>query len=390
MSSRIFLLLIFAAGSIAHAAVPGPKDLPDHPAMPDPLVAKDGSAVTTPDQWAKRRMEMKQILEDYEFGHMPPPPGNVTGKLISSQVIQSGSASLLYRQVHLTFGPGQKLGFDLSIFSPFSPASVVEDKSVPGPNFPTIIHLTYRTGTNSLAPYAEAFRRGYAVVQIDYKQLGADALNFRQTGFFPSYPDYDWNDFAAWAWGVSRAVDFLVTDPFTDKTKLIVAGVSRLAQSAELAGAFDDRIALVAGVGCGCAFRFTGHGRGGKQGLDEVIDQNTYWFGPNLPQFYGQTDKLPFDQHWMVVLTAPRRFILCNGLDDQYVNGNGVAQSYLAAKPTFAMLGVPEHLAQNFRPGPHGFQSADWLAILDFADQQLLGKKIDRTFDQLPAADSLH
>jgi hypothetical protein len=382
---RFIPLLLISTAAVFAAAVPGPKDLPVHPEMPDPLVAKDGTPITTPDQWAKRRVEMKQILEDYEFGHMPPPPGNVTGKLTSSQIIQSGSATLTWRQVHLSFGPDQKLGFDLSIFSP-----ALEHLQATAGAPPTIIHLTYRTGTNSLAPYAEAFSRGYAVAQIDYKQLGADAPNFRQTGFFPAYPGYDWNDFAAWAWGVSRAVDYLVSDPATAKSMLIVTGVSRLAQSAELAGAFDERIALVAGVGCGCAFRFTGHGRGGKQGLDEVIDQNTYWFGPNLPQFYGQTDKLPFDQHWMVALTAPRRFILCNGLDDQYVNGNGVAQSYLAAKPTFAMLGVADHLAQNFRPGRHGFEAADWLAILDFADQQLRGQKIDRKFDQLPAADLLH
>jgi len=350
-------------------------------AMPDVLVMDDGQKVATAEQWVERREEMKRILEDYEFGHAPPPPGNVEGHEVESKLLPDGR--VLFRLVHLTFGPGEKLGFDICIFTPAQTNSV---KTL----FPTIIHLDYHAGTNFVGQYTEALRRGYAVVEINDQQLGADNSHYRETGFFAAYPDYDWHDMAAWAWGVSRCVDFLEQDPSTDKTKIIVVGHSRVAQAAQWAGAMDERIALVGAAGCGCAFRFTGKGHGGKQGLDEVIRQNTFWFGPTLPEFLGQVYKLPFDQHWMIALTAPRHFILCNGLDDQYCNGNAIVQSYLAAKQVFAMLGVPDNLGIYFRPGRHALQPEDWTAILDFSDQQLRKLDVKRRFDELPPASELH
>lgn len=355
------------------------NDLPVRVTLPDALVANNGHAVTTPAQWQERRVEMKRLLEDYEFGHAPPPPGNVTGHEVESELLLDGHVS--FRLVHLTFGPDEKLGFDICMFAPV--------QTNPRP-FPTIIHLDYHAGTNYVDQYTNALQRGYAVVEIDYQQLGTDNVHYRQSAFFPAYPAYDWRDMAAWAWGVSRCVDYLEQDPAVDKTKIIVVGHSRLAQSVQLAGAMDERIALVGAAGCGCAFRFCGKGHGGKQGLDEVIRQNTFWFGPNLPQFYRQVEKLPFDQHWMIALVAPRRFILCNGLDDQYCNANATVQSYKAAQPVFAMLGVPDHLGIYFRPGKHAFRPEDWQAILDFSDQQLRGLDVKRRFDELPPASELH
>ncbi len=349
--------------------------------MPDPLLTEDGHKVTTPAQWPRRREEMKRLMEEYVYGHMPPPPGNVTGREVRTNSLADGTVS--YRLVHLTFGAGDKLGFDIGIFAP-QPTNNLK------PPYPAILNLTFGTGENALRQYTEALHRGYAVVAIPYQQLGADSTNYRSTAFFPAYPGYDWNDFSAWAWGISRCVDFLQTDAATDKSRLIALGVSRLGQAVALAGACDERIALVAQVGGGSAYRFSGKGHGGKQGLDEVVDQNTFWFGPKLPQFRGQVEKLPFDYHWLLALTAPRAYILCNALDDQYVNGNAAAQTYLAAKPVYELLGASDRLGVNFRPGQHGMNASDWQAVLDFADKQLRMLDVKRRFDQLPPADQLH
>src|SRR5689334_6361106 len=78
------------------------NDLPIHKEMPEPLTFQNGHKVTTPEQWRHRREEMKAILEDYEYGHMPPPPGNAKGRETQSKVLPSGRS---YRQIHLTFGP---------------------------------------------------------------------------------------------------------------------------------------------------------------------------------------------------------------------------------------------------------------------------------------------
>jgi hypothetical protein len=345
--------------------------------MPDPLTMSDGTPVKTPEQWKARREEMKKILEDYEYGHMPPPPGNVTATETTAKDLPD--QKLHYRLLHLTFGPDKKLGFDMALFSPLT----TDTAKAP---FPTILSLSFAANERAAAQFKPALDRGYAVAVIGYQQLGADNKNYRQTAFFPAYPQYDWNDFSAWAWGLSRAVDFLVTDPATDKDRLIVTGTSRLGQAALLAGAFDERIALTAPVAGGMALRFSGKTRGGGQGIDEVVDQNTYWFGPHLEDFKGHTDQLPCDQHFLPALAAPRPFILLNSLKDQFGNPQAAAETYKAAKPVYEFLHAPDNLGMNFRPGTHGMTADDWSALLDFADEKLLHKKANRTFDHSPPA----
>lgn len=335
----------------------------------------DGTRVKSAGQWKKRRGEMIRILEDYTYGHMPPPPGNVQASTVT-ETRRVGNAD--YRMLRLTFGPERKLGFDLGIFTPVG-------ASPTGGRFPILVMLATSANERSLGSAASALERGYAVATVPYQQLGADAANWQSTGFFAAYPDYDWRDFSAWAWGISRAVDYLVTDSSIDSGKIMISGVSRLGQAVLLAGALDERIALVAPVAGGMALRFSGKEMdAGGQGITEVVDQNTYWFGPRFAEFRNQTPRLPSDQHWLPALTAPRLFILCNSFADQYGRAYAAVQSYLGAKPVYELLGAPENLGLNFRPGGHGMNAEDWSALLDFADQKLLKKPGVRTFNVLP------
>ncbi|WP_437479940.1 hypothetical protein WME75_34575 [Sorangium sp. So ce1014] len=372
------------SSSVDDSALIPVDELPLVPEMPDPLTLADGTKVSTAEQWRARRKEMMRILEDYTYGHMPPPPGNVTAVPLSgpSEITTASGVDALYRKLHLSFGPGGELGFDLGLFFPKAEASPEEEAEAR----PILISLSSGSGESSLGRAAGALARGYAVATIGYQELGADSPDYASSAFFPAYPDHDWRDISAWAWGISRAVDYLMTDPAVDRDKIMVTGVSRLGQAALLAGAFDERIALTAPVAGGMAFRFSGAemGRGLGQGITEIVDQNTYWFGPLLPEFRNQTERLPSDQHWLPALTAPRLFILCNSLDDPYGRAYAAVQSYLGAQPVYDFLGVPEHLGLHFRPGGHGATEEDWNAIFDFADQALLGKPGTRRFDVIP------
>ena len=361
------------------------SSMPQIKEMPDPLTMKNGDTVTTPEQWRLRRREMIRILEDYEYGHMPPPPGNVKATVATALTrVTAGGKQADYRMMHLTFGPGEKCGFDLGLFTPVTP---------PDSNgHPVLIYLGYANPTkSSLGDASVALGRGYAVAIINYTQLGADNTSWKSSAFFPSYPDYDWRDFSAWAWGLSRAVDYLVTDTVIDKGKIMVTGVSRCGQPVLLAGAFDERIALSAPVAGGMALRFSGKEMGGGlgQGITEVVDQGTYWFGPLFEKFRNQTPRLPCDQHWLPALTAPRLFIMCNSFADQYGRAYAAVQTYLGAKPVYEFLDADDNLGMNFREGTHGMTSADWSALLDFADQKLLKKEGTRKFDVIPPADKL-
>ena len=423
-------------------ALPGVNDLPVRVDLPDALMMNNGQQITTVKQWKKRREEIKRILEYYAIGQMPPPPGNVKGREIKSQLVLDGTVK--YRLVHLTFGPRGKLGLDIGIFTPTNgpgpfPAVIMPGGTPPGAApLPTLAHppgqgkgvdallpvIPVTPSTNDVAssssstnqaagrrgprldntdPEAvagrnrELFRRGYAYVVFNNNDCAEDTTlriddgnwAFRTTRFYPVYPGYDWGVLAGWAWGVSRIVDYLETDPSMDKTRLIISGVSRTGKSALIAAAFDDRLAMAApcvtgGGGIG-AYRFSGAGRGGKEGLADMMKKYPNWFSPHLHEFWGHVDQLPFDEHWFLALVAPRPFIALEGLTDQVSLENAVKQSWLGAQPAYALFGVTDHLGVNYANHGHAFTPEDMKALLDFADLHLRGIKTDRQFNQFPS-----
>ncbi len=227
-----------------------------------------------------------------------------------------------------------------------------------------------------------------------YQQAGLDQHDYRKSGFFPAYPDNDWAELSAWAWAMSRCVDYLETQPFVDKNKLIALGHSRLGKTTLVAGAMDERFALVAPAGSGCcgtgAFRFNGKTRGGKEGLENVLKMFPQWISPRMGEFSGKVQTLPFDQNWLIALCAPRPFIAADATGDPYCNGNALKQSWLAARPAYEFLDAKENLGVHFRKGGHELAAADWKAILDFADRTLRGVKSDERFDQFPPGEQLH
>jgi hypothetical protein len=434
--------------------MPGPgfpdvDQLPNRPEMPDVMTLDNGQKVKTLKQWDERRTQMKRVLEYYAVGQAPPPPGNVKGTEVSSQMLMDGKVK--YHLVHLTFGPNDSLSLDIGIFTPATggpfPALVSPSGTPPGakalPRLPQganqgrnqdVLLVTGPAaagatpdgmpgggspggaggpgGANGQRPRAfgprtaeqiaesnPALAHGFAFVIFNNNDCGEDTTlrlpdgswAYRTTRFFPAYPDYDWGLLRAWAWGTSRIVDYLVTDPEIDKNKLIITGVSRTGKAALIAGAFDDRWAMVAPVassgGGTPAYRFSGSvpDRGGKEGLTEMVRKYPNWFSPHLHQFWGQPDKLPFDEHWFMALVAPRPLICLEGDHDQNVNQNGVYQSIVAARPAYAFFHATGKLGVSWADRPHGMVQGDWDALLAFADKWLLGKPVDRKFDSYPA-----
>lgn len=408
--SRALFLLLFIITGIAPVrgavSFPDVKDLPVQTNLPNVMVMDDGTPVTTREQWQQRREEVKAILEYYELGHAPPAPGNVKGKDLRSEKLLNDTVK--YRLVHLSFGPHRKLGLDIAIFTPATggPFPTIINPSffmTPGVNFkagatPAVPATTNRflrmlsmpvDPARAAMTYSNQLARGYAVVTYRYTQCGEDNPNFRTNTFYPAYPGYDWGVLLGWAWGLSRIVDYLETQPSVDKSKLIVLGHSRLGKLTMVATAFDDRISLGApagssGAGTG-AYRFCGPGRGGKEGVEDMTRKYGYYFVPRLKEFTGQINKLPFDAYWYVALTAPRPWISVEGTDDQNCVPNAVKQTVLAAKPVYQFLGAsPDRVGVNYEKHRHMLTTDDWNAAMDFADQQLRGIDHHRAFDQFP------
>jgi hypothetical protein len=409
----------------AMGTLPGVNDLPVRTELPDVMTMNDGTKVTTVKQWEKRREEMKKILEYYAIGQMPPPPRNVKGQEVQSQLVLDGKVK--YRLVHLTFGPKRKLALDIGIFTPVAggpfPAIISQSGTPPsatplprlpqGPNqgkgqdvllvvgpatnTSAVATTTTRGGRSAPANAediarrnSELFRRGYALVMFNPNDCAEDTTlrnedgswAFRHTRFFPAYPGYDWSILAAWAWGASRVADYLETDRAIDKTKLIITGASRNGKSAMIAAAFDERLMgapVVTGGGGIGAYRFAGPRH--SETLDIMQKKYPNWFSPHLHEFWGQREKLPFDEHWFLALCAPRPFIALEGDADTISLPEAVRQSILGAQPAYELFGAKDRLGVNYAHHAHAFTQEDWTAMMDFADKNLRGLKVERTFD---------
>ncbi|MEZ5355875.1 MAG: alpha/beta hydrolase family protein [Bryobacteraceae bacterium] len=391
--------------------MPGPDALAAHPEMPDPLVANDGTHITTQAQWRKRREEIKRVLEYYAVGRMPPPPGNVRGERLKTEMLTSG---VLYRLVKLTFGPGRKLNLHVGIFIPAGkgpfPAIILQSSTPPGapvlPRQPPggnqgrgldVLTLVGPAKDAKPAPvrpaptaeemasrYADVFRRGYALVVMNPNDCAEDTTlrnedgswAFRNTRFYPAYPNYDWGILGGWAWGVSRVADYLVTDRSIDKNRLIVTGASRNGKSAMVAAAFDERLMgapVVTGGGGVGAYRFAGPLK--SETLDLMQTKYPNWFSPHLRQFRGQREKLPFDQHWFLALCAPRPFLALEGETDTISLPEAVRQSIQGAAPVYDLFGARERIGVHYSKHGHAFTAEDWTALMDFADRHLSGSR---------------
>ena len=413
----------------AQAPRPSVEALPTRTDLPDPLALADGKFISTVAGWEGHRDEVKQLLMYYATGLLPPAPGNVTGHVLNSRALLDGSVQ--YQLVHLSFGPNQQLGFDIAIFTPAGKGPfpiVIFPSFMPAPGAELLPLLPRRPeqgqGLDSLSlplglPEAVApakpvepvdpekfavanrdiFLRGYAVATYNYQDTGEDTIArnadgswaFRNTRFFLSYPGHDWGLLAAWAWGMSRCADYLVTQDFVDKAALIVTGHSRVGKAVLIAGAFDERFAISAPAGNGGggagAYRLSGFGRGGGEGLDDMERKYPNWFGPNQYPFAQYADKLPFDQHWFVALTAPRGFLALDGDADRICSVNGLFSSLRAASPVYALYGAADRIGVHFSHHGHAFTAEDWRALLDYADWRLRGKAPARSF-AVPATDA--
>ena len=428
--------------------LPGARELPVRPEMPDVLRMDDGSKVTTLAQWSKRREEIKRTLQYYATGQMPPAPGNVKGREVSAATVLDGTVK--YRLVRLSFGPAEKLSLDIGVFTPAEggpfpaiifqggtpPGGVVLPRLPPGPGQGRGIDVLLpveeinalvdaadaaRGGKATNAPpprpgqaatpagggrggsaatadsvtrrHAEVFRRGYALVMYNNNDCAEDTTlripdgswAFRTTRFYPAYPGYDWGVLAGWAWGASRIADYLEQDAAIDRRMMIITGASRAGKSSMIAAAFDERLMgapVVTGGGGVGAYRFAGPRN--SETLDIMERKYPNWFSPNLHEFWGQREKLPFDQHWFVALCAPRPFLALEGITDTISLPEAVRQTLLAARPAYALFGAEDKIGVNYANHGHAFTTEDWTAMMDFADKTLRRKPVERTFDRFP------
>ena len=425
----LLALLTFAElgiSSIAQAGeLPPVANLVPIAELPDPLTMFDGSRVASREQWIKnRRPELIDLFQHYMYGRPPVAPKTIEAAISRVDSNYFGGKATK-KEVTISFGPPQAPKIELLLVVPkdLPGKSVGPKPAFLGINFcgnhtllddPTIAlptawmpehcagcrdHQATDAGRGSqkdVWAVEQTIDRGYALACFYCGDIDPDRNDFSD-GVHPFYvppgqvgrAPSDWGTIAAWAWGIERAVDYLVGNPEIDKTRIAVVGHSRLGKTALLAGALDERIALVIPHQAGCGGTAPSRHHVGET-VKQINDRFPHWFCDEFKKFNEQVERLPFDQNCLVALCAPRPVLFSNAQEDTWADPDGQFRVLQAAESVYRLLGskgldgqsLPEPnrlldtpLGYYIRPGKHSMTTGDWKVFLDFADKQFGAKR---------------
>jgi hypothetical protein len=387
-------------------------------ALPDPLILNNGARVRDAKTWKqKRRPEIVRLFEENQFGRSPGRPEGM-----SFDVFDKGTPALdgkaLRKQVTVYFSrdkAGPKM--DLLIYLPAGAQKPVplllnlsftanstavddpgikpgeiwnrEKKRVPAPKGSNF-------GKLNVAPF---LAQGIGVATVYYGDIDPDFQGglpygvrslYLKSGQTEPAPD-GWGAIGAWAWGLSRAMDYLETDKGVDAKRVAIVGISRLGKTVLWAGAHDERFAMVI---ASCS------GEGGaalsRRNYGETIKHLTeptrfpYQFAANYGKYGDRVDQFPVDAHMLIALIAPRPLLLQTGDTDVWSDPKGEFLAAVGAAPVFQLLGkqalgteqmpsagqpIFHTLGYVMHAGGHGTIPSDWNLFLEFMRMHLQTEK---------------
>ena len=346
------------------------KEIPDQENLPDLFKFNDGSDVKSLEEWKKRRKELVEPLMFYQYGSIPPRPDKIAYRIDKEKNHNSGIGKENW--VTLIIGSKRKLEMRLVIYEP----------NTPGPH-PVIIEEEGSLGGSKNA--VRFMKKNYLFIEYARHDLDPDRKNTAGPAQ-KAYPEHDWETLAVWAWGGMRVVDYLESRTDVDMKSIGITGHSRGGKMALLAGALDERISLVIPNGSGAGG--AGSSRVLGPGAESIgMNDKPHWYHPRIRIFAENEAHLPFDQHFLKALVAPRGLLCIESTDDLYANPLGTYATSNAVMPVYELYNMTQRNAIRFRRGGHTFSEADWTSLLDFAELTFYGResKGGQSFWQIPA-----
>lgn len=395
----------------------------DSLSLPDPLVYSDGTRIQHPDQWRERRTELLHLFSQHLYGFAPKSKVTVTGRSVGEPAELHKDTAVM-RQVALTLThKDRSLNLDLLLILPkhtTQPAPLFLGLNFMGnhtvhldprilrplgwsPNcveagivdhHPTDLARGYRA---SRWPVEDMVSRGYGLATVYSGDIDPDFDDGFRNGVHGLFSDDDydvppkerWGAISAWAWGLSRVLDYLQTLPEVASDRVMALGHSRLGKTALWAAAQDERFAAAFSnnSGCGGASLFRHHE--GEQ-LHNMIDYFPHWLNARSRAYRENVEALPVDQHELLALIAPRPVYVASAAEDLWADPEGEFLSLVHANPVYRLLGQPGLgsttmpppgscvtgcPAYHIREGKHELTSLDWAFYMDFASIELMPSK---------------
>lgn len=425
-------LLAFCVGSsVAMAAEIRPARLDDTPppayTLPDPLVGCDGARVADAAAWrTKRRGELLELWAREVYGRTPAgAPPRMHAQVTAAERAALGGAATR-KEITVWFDAGTN-GPAMHVL-----LYVPNARQRPNAGWPAFLGLNFygnhtvsrdpgitlsrawmvrgapgvvdhratdasRGGDAAKWPIERILARGYAVATVYCGDLCLDRPDGLASGvsaWLGGAGTEDratdaWGAIGVWAWGLSRALDYLATDPDIDAARVAVHGHSRLGKAALWAAAQDERFALAISNESGCggaALSKRIHG----ETVAKINAQFPHWFAKAFRRYDDREAALPVDQHELLALVAPRPLYVASAEDDDWADPRGEFLAVKAAEPVYRLFGlegpatadVPRvhaptggALRYHVRAGAHDMTAYDWEQYLAFADEWLKAKR---------------
>jgi hypothetical protein len=389
-----------------------------YPKLPDVLVLNDGTRVTTAEQWQKRRAELKAMFDENVYGKYPAHIPQVTWNVDSVEAMTVQGIPALVKHVtgHVDNSSYPSITVDIH-------ADVVTPAGSKGSRVPVIIgggSIRPRPAVRPPAAPGQAvhmlssppdapdsakllLQHGWGFVGRNSGDVQADngaGLNKGIIGLVnkgqPRSLD-DWGVLRAWAWGDSKLLDYLETDPDVDGKRVGVMGHSRGGKAALVVMVDDPRFAIgyISSSGAGGADLYRrnyGERMGNIAGTNEF-----HWFAGNFMRYAAvghSANDMPVDSHEFIALVAPRPIFIGGGAlltDAQYAPGDawqdaqGMFMAAVAASSVWGLLGAKGLGTTTFPPMGTLIDSGDvafrqhqyghtpapnWPYFIEFADKE--------------------
>ncbi len=237
-------------------------------------------------------------------------------------------------------------------------------------------------------PIEAMMDKGYALATIYRGDIDPDTKDGFDKSLKAFYPELqgrgdNFSTIGEWAWALSRCIDYLVTDRAIDSKRVAVFGWSRLGKAALWAAANDERFSAAISDDSGAGGAKLFH-RGIAENITRLNTVFPHWYDENFRKYNGKDTALPFDQHEMMALIAPRAVYVASAQDDANADPEGEFAGAKAAEPVFRLLGgkgtlpdkwpavnqsVGDDLAYHVRTGGHDVKPFDWDQYFAFLDR---------------------